>query len=113
MQNISTGVVASMVPVGVKPRDSERWPSWKIHTMAPNVAVRLSRLSSTAFTGTSSPPNIRNSKTKVTSAMMPPAQGRRPISDAFESTNWADGPPTKTLKGDGTARTSLANCSPR
>ena len=28
--------------VGVNPRRPVRWPSWKIHTMAPKTAVRLS-----------------------------------------------------------------------
>ena len=46
MQNIRIGVNTSIAPVGVKPSRSVKWPSWKIHTIAPNVAVRLSMLSS-------------------------------------------------------------------
>ena len=40
----------------------EKWPSWKIHTIAPNVAVRLSTFMTSAFTGTSRLPVMRNSR---------------------------------------------------
>ena len=39
MQNIRIGVKTSSVPVGVKSSGPARFPSWKIHTIAPNVAV--------------------------------------------------------------------------
>ena len=39
MQNNSTGMLATSVPVDVVP-NAPRWPSWKIQTSAPNAAVR-------------------------------------------------------------------------
>ena len=36
MQNNSTGMLATNVPVGVVP-SAPRWPSWKIHTIAPTL----------------------------------------------------------------------------
>ena len=70
--------------------------------MAPKVAVRLSRLSTTALSGTSRLPNSRNSTTKVTSGDdRQPASGSRAKSDALESTSCADGPPTSTANGAG------------
>ncbi|KOG29084.1 hypothetical protein AQJ84_37565 [Streptomyces resistomycificus] len=47
-QNIRTGRVVSMEPRLVKPSRPDRWPPWKTQTTAPNIAVRLSALSTTA-----------------------------------------------------------------
>src|SRR5689334_17311804 len=112
MQNIRIGMTTAMVPVGVKSSQPLRWPSWKIHTIAPKVAVRLSRLSTTALSGTSRLPKSRNSTTNVTRAMKPTAHGRRANSDAFVSTRSAEGPPTRTGAGAGTARTAWTTASP-
>ena len=112
MQNIRIGVVMSMSPVGVKSSSSARWPSWKIQTMAPKVALRLSRLRTMAFTGTRTLPNMRNRTTKVTRAMMPAASGSRSRMAALESTSSADGPATSTGKGASRARTSWTRASP-
>ena len=76
------------------------------------VAVRLKRLSTTAFSGTSKLPKSRNSTTKVTKAMKATANGSRANSDAFVSTRSADGPPTSAGAGAGTARTAWTTASP-
>src|SRR3954466_9090861 len=112
MQNMRMGVVESRAPVAVKFNALEKWPSWKIQTIAPNVALRLKTLSTSAFAGTTTLPNIRNSNTKVKMAISPMAQGIVPNSDAFWSTNWADAPPTRTGNGRGAARTAFTNASP-
>src|SRR6266487_171473 len=80
--------------------------------MAPYVAVRLSRLRTTALAGTTTLPVMRNSTVKVTSAISPPAIGRRPNSECFESTSCADDPPTLTGNGAGVWRTALTSRSP-
>ena len=56
MQNIRIGIDVSIVPVAVKPSRPARLPSWKIHTIAPNVAVRLRTLRTSALIGTSTLP---------------------------------------------------------
>jgi hypothetical protein len=110
---MSTGMTPARVPVGVNPRRPAPLPSWKTQTMAPNMADRLSRFSTRALSGTTMLPNIMNSSTKVTTAMMATATGRSPRSDAVESTSWADCPPTVTSsKGASTARTSRTKRSP-
>ena len=68
MQNNSTGMLATSVPVGVVP-NAPRWPSWKIQTSAPNAAVNDNTLSSNAFSGNTTLPVRRNSSTKVITAM--------------------------------------------
>ena len=86
-QNMRIGIWASSVPVAVKSSAPDRLPSWKIHTMAPNVAVRLSTFSTSAFTGTRRLPVNRNSTTKVTSATIASATGSRLMSALLVSTN--------------------------
>src|SRR6478735_4826143 len=103
MQNIRIGITTAMVPVGVKSRAPAGWPSWKIHTIAPNVAVRLSMFRTTALIGTSRLPNSRNNTTKVTTAMNAAAYGTREKRLALESTSSA---------GAATSRTSWTICSP-
>ena len=72
------GVVVSSDAGGREVEEAGRGgPSWKIHTMAPKVAVRLSRFSTIALTGTSRLPNIRNSSTKVVTTMRAPRQRHR------------------------------------
>ena len=78
MQNSSTGMLATSVPVGVVP-NAPRWPSWKIHTSAPNAAVSESTLRTRALTGRTTLPVSRNSSTKVTTAMMASTSGRREV----------------------------------
>src|ERR1700692_4782083 len=112
MQNMRIGVVVSSVPVAVKCRRPAPCPDWKIHTMAPNVAVRLSRFNTTALVGTRRLPNIKNSVTNVTRATMPSAHGTLAKMAALESTSCADEPVTSTGHGAGTARTGCARVSP-
>ena len=112
MQNSSTGVKTLMVPVGVKWSRRAKWPSWKTKTSAPNVAERLSTLSSKAFTGTSRLPTIRNRSTKVLTATSASASGRRRPRTALPSTRRAESPPTRTGNGAGVARTAFTSFSP-
>ena len=76
MQNNSTGMLATSVPVGVVP-SAPRWPSWKIHTSAPNAAVNDNTFSTTAFSGSTTLPVSRNSSPKVISAITPSTHGSR------------------------------------
>jgi hypothetical protein len=78
MQNISTGMLATMVPVGVVP-SPPKWPSWKIHTSAPKDAVSDKTLSTNAFSGSTTLPVSRNSSTKVIAAITPRTSGRREV----------------------------------
>ena len=55
MQNNTTGMVSTSVPVAVVP-NPPRWPSWKIHTSAPNAAVNDKPLSSNVFSGSTALP---------------------------------------------------------
>ena len=57
-------MLATSVPVAVVP-SAPRWPSWKIHTSAPNAAVSDNTLSTNAFSGSTTLPVSRNSSTKV------------------------------------------------
>ena len=83
------------------PSTPERWPSWKIHTMAPNVADRLSRFSTMALSGMTRLPNIMNSSTIVMAPITPRAIGSRSNSEALMSTSWAPWPVTCTANGAG------------
>ncbi len=106
------GIVMSRAPVDVKFNTDERFPSWNTHTRAPKVAESDRRLSTTALSGTTSEPNIRNSNTNVVTAMMPSAQGRDPMREAFESTSSAAPPCTRTANGASASRMSPINASP-
>ena len=78
MQNSRTGMLASSAPVGVVP-NAPRWPSWKIHTSAPNAAVSESTLRIRAFTGRTTLPVSMNSSRNVMTAMMASTSGRREV----------------------------------
>src|SRR6478752_9283621 len=78
MQNNSTGMLATSVPVGVVP-SAPRWPSWNIHTSAPNAAVNDNTLSTNAFSGNTTLPVSRNSSTNVITPMMPRTIGSREV----------------------------------
>ncbi len=84
-QNISTGMLGSIDPVGVKPRRPDRWPSWKTHTRQPSITDRLSRFSTVAFRGSSTLPVIRKRITYVATSTMPTAIGSRSRSVARKS----------------------------
>ena len=95
---------------GGEAEQSPRWPSWKIHTIAPNVAVRLSTLSTIALIGTSTLPTSRNSSTNVATAMIARsrAAGVRTI-DALVSTSSAAGPPTNDVAVVGVEAANVAH----
>ena len=78
MQKSSTGRLATSVPVGVVP-SAPRWPSWKIHTSAPNAAVSDKTLSTNAFSGSITLPVSRNSSTNVIAAITPRTSGNRDV----------------------------------
>ena len=75
MQNNNTGMLATRVPVWVVP-SPPRWPSWKIHTSAPNAAVSESMFSTRAFSGTTTLPVSRNSNPNMMTAIRPSTSGR-------------------------------------
>ena len=75
MQNMSTGMLAMSVPVVVLP-SPPRLPSWKIQTIAPNVAVSENTLSTSAFTGSSTEPVSRNNRMNVVTTMTTNTSGR-------------------------------------
>src|ERR1700716_3955720 len=78
MQNNSTGMLATSVPVGVVP-SAPRWPSWNIHTNAPKAAVNDKTLSTNDFSGNTTLPVSRNSSTNVIVAMVPRTVGSREV----------------------------------
>ena len=67
--NTMTGIQASIAPNAVKPSTLDRFPSWKIHTSAPNTAPRDSVFMTRALIGMTTDPVIRNSRAKVASAI--------------------------------------------
>ena len=78
MQNNSTGMLATSVPVAVVP-NAPRCPSWKIHTSAPNAAVSDKMLSSNAFNGNTTLPVSKNSSTNVIAAITASTVGSRDV----------------------------------
>src|ERR1700687_2893449 len=76
MQNSSTGMLATSVPVAVVP-SPPRCPSWKIHTSAPNAAVNDNTFSANAVTGSTTLPASMNSSTKVMAAITASTIGSR------------------------------------
>ena len=82
------------MPVGVKWSSPDRWPSWKIHTITPNVAVSDSAFITMALTGSTTEPKARNSSTNVASATTSAIHGRVWPRLASSSTSCAVTPPT-------------------
>src|SRR6478609_8103192 len=105
-QNISSGMVGDRKPVGVKPSGSEKWPSWKIQTIAPNAADNESVLSTIALSGRTTLPVKRNSTTRVDTMISARASGSRLPSAFNESWFAAVGPANSTSPGGGTERTA-------
>ncbi|WP_275693245.1 hypothetical protein [Nocardioides sp. TF02-7] len=70
------------------------------------MALRLSRLVTIAFSGMSSDPVNRNSRTKVDSAITASAHGNRSAIVSVASTRVAAEPPTSTYPGAGWSRIS-------
>src|ERR1700736_55506 len=74
MQNRSTGMFATSVPVDVVP-SAPRCPSWKIHTSAPNAAVSDNTLHASAVSGRTTLPVSRNNSANVITAIKPSTSG--------------------------------------
>ena len=68
--NTMTGIQASIAPNAVKPSREARCPSWKIQTSAPKVAPSERVFMTSALTGMSTDPVIRNSRMKVARPMI-------------------------------------------
>ena len=56
-----------------------RWPSWKIHTSAPNAALNDNMLSTNVFSGSTTLPVSRNISTKVTAPISASTNGSREL----------------------------------
>ena len=94
MASMRIGMDGSMVPVGVNRSSPDRWPSWKIQTITPNVADRDSTFITIALSGSTTEPNARNSSTNVARHMTSAIHGRVwPRLDS-SSTSCAVTPPT-------------------
>ena len=78
MQNNSTGMLATRMPVAVVP-SPPRCPSWKIQTIAPKAADNESTFSANAFSGIITLPVSRNSTANMTTAMSPSTTGNRDV----------------------------------
>ena len=94
----------------MNPSASARCPSWNTHTSAPNVAPSEIVFISSALTGTSSEPVIRNSSTNSATATTPNAHGSRSASDPEKSTRTAASPVTQLRYG---GRCSRSTCTSR
>src|SRR6266542_3863757 len=81
-------------------------------TIAPYTADSDSRLRISALIGMTRLPVIRNSSSRVAPAMTATAIGSRSLIAALVSTSWAEGPPTSTPNGAGSARTRSTRFSP-
>ena len=69
------GLVGSMKPIGVKPSQDAKCPSWKMNTTAPNAAPSETTFITIAFSGRMTEPKARNSRTKVTRITKPAIHG--------------------------------------
>ena len=102
----------SRLPVGVNPRSPARCPSWKIHTIAPNVAVRLSTFSTRALIGTrrcrSSGTAARTSRARRARSPAAGVRSRRPSSRRTART----GPRPRTRTARPSTGTSSTSRSP-
>src|SRR6266571_2767328 len=90
-----------------------RWSSWKIHTIAPNVADSDNTLSTSALSGKNTLPVNRNRIANVASAIPPSAYGSLAPSEFRLSTFSAARPVSMTCHGAGavlSAATRLAPC---
>src|SRR3989337_715501 len=93
MANMRIGVDAITVPDGSNPRSPEGFPSLKIQTGAPKLAVIESRLMSTALSGRKMDPKVRNSTAPVTPTTIATAHGTDPMKLARKSRDREDNPP--------------------
>ena len=75
----------------------DRFPSWKIQTRAPKLAVIETRLMSTALTGRKTDPKVRNRTTGVTAMTMATATGTLARKLSMKSADRAARPVTPTV----------------
>src|SRR3954447_1087623 len=108
-EKIRTGITNHTEPVESKSSRPDRCPSWNTHTSAPKLAPSDSTFISSALTGTTTEPVMRNSSTKVASATNPRTKGSRDSSAALSSTVSAARPVTKVGNGVSTARMTLTS----
>ena len=95
-------MLATSVPVDVVP-SPPRWPSWNIHTIAPNAAVSESTLSTRAFSGITTLPVSRNSNPNVITAIRPSTSGSRDVIALTLSRLVCAVPPSSTARPSGPA----------
>src|SRR6478672_2462700 len=95
MQNMITGSVGS-IEDGVKLSHDARWPSWKIHTSAPNDELIERKFMSTALSGSTTEPSSRNSTTYVAMTTNATAAGVFPRMKLIASTSYAVKPVTSS-----------------
>src|ERR687896_399659 len=103
------GVEATTVPEGSKSSNPDRFPSWKIQTSAPKLAVIDSRLIRIALIGRKIDPNVRKRTAPVTPTTMATAHGTEAVKLAMKSCERDERPPVSTSElpvGAGVARTS-------
>ena len=93
MQNSSTSMLVSSGSA-VKCSSPDRCPSWKIHTISPAVAARVTPLSTRERIGCTTDPVNRNSTMNVVSTMSSPASGSRLPIACVVSISSAVWPPT-------------------
>ncbi len=110
--NIRTGMVGSMVPVGVNCSSRDRCPSWKIHTTTPYMADSDSTFIAIALTGSTTDPNARNSSTNVASPTTSPIHGKICPRLDSSSTSCAVGPPTYARATRAVSRRTPVTCAP-
>ncbi len=93
IQNSNTSMLVSSGS-GVKCSAPDRCPSWKIHTISPAVAARVTALSTRARIGCTTDPVNRNSTMNVVSRMSSPASGSQAPMACVVSISSAVSPPT-------------------
>ena len=109
-----TGSQAPMAPEGSNPSGPDRWPSWKIQTSAPKLALMLIRVISTALIGRKTDPKVRKSTMAVTSTTIKMATGTELSKLVMKSADREGRPPVRTWvpPGAGMARTLATRSRP-
>ena len=93
--NMMIGLPAMVYPSGWKARRPDRWPSWKIQTIAPKLAVMDRRVMITALSGRTTDPNSRNRIAPLAMRVRATAYGARSDCETRKSWPIAALPPTR------------------
>jgi hypothetical protein len=101
------------IGAGLTSSRPEPWPSWKIQTSRPKVALRLSALIRTALIGSRIEPNARNIRIRVAPTNSPTIQGRRSAVASRLSMLRAVVPPTSSCEPAGTGMARIASTASR